>query len=123
MAYKSKFKYMFTQLIAIIFIAIYLTWGTYLYYVLEKNEYDKLCYEGKQQDDLNRLILRNTVFNYLKSNLTESGNITEAMLYVEQNLIDYRSFVLSNRGSTFFIGQDCINQSNWNIPNILLFVV
>ena len=123
MAYKSKFKYIFTQLIAVIFIAIYLTWGTYLYYVLEKNEYNKLCYEGKQQDDLSRLNLRNTIVNYLKSNLTESGNITEAMLYVEQNIIDYRSFVLSNRGSTVYIGQDCLNQSNWNIPNIVLFVV
>ena len=123
MLHKSKLKYVFIQIIVLIFIAVYLAWGTYLYYVLEKNSYVKLCYDGQQQDVINRVSLSQTIVDYLKKNITQSDNMTEAISYVSDSLNNYATFVLSNRQSNFYVGQDCTSQSSWNIPNILLFAV
>ena len=88
------------------------------------------CYEGKAAETTNVISLKTTLINYIKNNIslsaadTSKDNETVANANIEQLLQDFRDQVLTIKGSNYYTGQNCQEDTSvWNFPNALLFTV
>ena len=55
--------------------------------------------------------------------MSNKDNISIANANIEQFLIGFRDQVLAIKGNYYYTGQNCLDDSKWNFPNVLLFTV
>lgn len=125
---KKRTQFICIQLLLILAILIYLALGTYIFQIIEKTPHDKLCYEGKGKNDAQRVKLRERLINYMKKNLSADlndtpDNMTTAVTKLKLMMKNYTNFIMKNKFTTYYVGQDCDLETSFNLPNILLFAV
>jgi hypothetical protein len=128
--FKTLLKFIVSNLGLLIILGGYTIAGAWMFIMLEKENELTLCTEGKSNEILNVVTLKTQLINYIKNNislslsdLSNKDNISTANANIEQFLIGFRDQVLAIKGNYYYTGQNCLHDSKWNFPNVLLFTV
>ena len=119
---KNKTQFFTYLAFILLLIGAWSTFGTVLFYLLEKRPHDMACYDAKREAEKNTIVLRNSLISYIKINASTSKNLTEVSHHLNDLMENYADTVIRDYWNGYQ-GNDCIEYSSWNIPNIFLLVV
>jgi hypothetical protein len=136
---KTLALFLVTNLGMIVVVILYMVGGAFLFKLLEQHNEVQNCQLAEGEWNNLRISYRTQFFNYIYFNTTNNpglptDNFTSTTTVVKdgpaiynpiitQMLKDFRNKIMDLNDNYRFSGQDCVNDSKWQIMSALLFTM